>query len=72
MTRIRRGWCKFRYLVPLLTSRGLPLGAKSRLYSVCVRSVMLYGSETWPVQEEDVITLERGDASMVRWMCSVQ
>ena len=37
---------KFRDFVPLFASRGLPLEAKGRLYSMCVRSVMLYGSET--------------------------
>ena len=31
------------------------LKTESRLYSACVRSVMLYASETWPVNEEDVI-----------------
>ena len=48
-TRIRSGSCKFKDLMPLLASGDLPLGAKGRLYSTCVGSVMLYGSETWPV-----------------------
>ena len=39
---------KFRYLLPLLTSRGLPFGATGRLYSTCVSSVILFGSDTWP------------------------
>ena len=63
---LRSGWCKFRYLVPLLAGRGFPLEAKGRLYSACVQSVMLYGSETWPVKEENVIRLERNDVWMVR------
>ena len=33
ITRIRSGRSKFRDLVPLLASKGLPLGAKDRLYS---------------------------------------
>ena len=33
ITRIRSRWCKFRDLVPLIVSRGLPLGAKGRRYS---------------------------------------
>ena len=57
--------------MPLLASRGLPLGAKDKLYSACVLSVMLYGNETWPVKEEDVNRLERNDVKMVRWMCKV-
>ena len=46
ITRIRNEWCKFRDLVTLLATRGLPLGEKGRLYSACARSVMLYGTET--------------------------
>lgn len=46
MTNIRSGWIMYRDLVPLLTSRGLPLGANGRLYSALLRSVILHGSET--------------------------
>ena len=67
--RIRSGWNRFRELVPLLASKGLSLAAKGRLYQACVRSVMLYASETWPLKEEDLTRLERNDASMIRWMC---
>ena len=35
-----------RNLMPLLASRGLPFGAKGKLYSACLRTVMLSGSET--------------------------
>ena len=69
--RIRSGWSKFTVLVSLLSSRGLHLRPKGRLYSACVRSVTLRGSENWPVKEEDVIRRERNDARMVRWMCYV-
>ena len=72
ITRIKSGWCKFRGLVHLLASRGLPSGAKGRLCFVCVLSLMLYGSETWPVKEEDVVRPERNDESMVRWMGNVR
>ena len=67
--RIKSGQNKFRDFVLLLASRGLPLGAKGRLYSGCVGRVMLYGSETQPVKEEDMIKLEVNDARMFRWMC---
>ena len=33
---------------------------------------MLYGSETWPVKEQDVVRLERIDARMVIWMYNVR
>ena len=44
----------------------MPLGTKGRLYSVCVRSVMLHERKNWPVKKEDVIRLERNVAKMVR------
>jgi len=48
--RIRIGWNKFRQLVPLLANRDISLIRRGRLYSSCVQSSMLYGSEIWPVR----------------------
>ena len=50
----------------------MALGAKSRLHSACVCSLILYGGETWPVQEQDVIRLERNDARILRQMYNVK
>jgi len=33
---------------------------------------MLHGSETWPVRKENVVTLQRAEMRMVRWMCGVK
>ena len=52
-TRIRIGWNKFRQLVPLLTIKDISLTVRGRLYSSCVQSSMLHGSETWPVRKEN-------------------
>ena len=49
-TRIQIGWNKFRQLVPLLTNKDITLIVRGRLYSSCVRSGMLHGSETWPIR----------------------
>jgi len=50
--RIRIGWNKFRQLEPLHTNSDISLISRGRLYSSCVRSSMLHGSETWPVRKE--------------------
>ena len=71
IARVRSGWSKFRELLPLLASRALPLSTKGRVYQACVRSVMMYGSETWPVRAEDMCCMERNDMRMIRWMCNV-
>jgi len=44
--RIRIGWNKFRQLIPLLTNKDISLIMTGRLYSGCVQSSMLHGSET--------------------------
>ena len=67
--RIRIGWNKFRQLVPLLTDKDVSLIMRGRLYSSCVRSSMLHGSETWPVRKENVAALQRAEMRMVTWMC---
>jgi len=70
--RIRIGWNKFRQLVPLLTNRDISLVRRARLYSSCVQSNVLHGSETWPVRKENEVTLQRAEMRMVRWMCNVK
>jgi len=36
-----------------------------------VQSVMVYGSQTWPIRVEEKQHLKRAERMMVRWMCSV-
>ena len=70
--RIRIGWNKFRQLVPLLTNKDVSLIMRGRLYSSCVRSSMLHGSETWPVTKVNVVTHQRAEMRMVRSMCGIK
>jgi len=59
--RIQIGWNKFRQLIPLLTSRDISLIMRGRLYSSCVRSSMLHGSETWPARKENEVALQQAE-----------
>jgi hypothetical protein len=70
-SRINLAWSKFRQLCPILTVRGASLHMKGKIYCACVRSVMVYGSATWPLKVEDKMRLERAENMMVRWMCGV-
>ena len=45
--RIRAAWGKFRQLLPLLTSCGLSLHTRGKIYSTYIRPVLLYSSESW-------------------------
>jgi len=71
-TRIRIGWNKFRQLVPLLTNKDMSLIVRGRLYSSCVQSSILHGSETWPVRKENEVALQRAEMRMGRWMCGIK
>ena len=44
---------------------------KGKTYRVCVQRVLVYGSETWPMNEDDMQRLVRTENSMVRWMSGV-
>jgi len=71
-TRFRTGWNKFRQLVPLLANKDISLVVRGRLYSSCVQSSMLYGSETWPVRKKNEVVGQQAEMRMVRWMCGVK
>ena len=45
---------------------------RGSLYSSCVQSSVLHGSETWPVRKENDVALQRAEMRMVRWMCNVK
>ena len=66
--RIRNRWNKFRQLVILLTNKDVSLIMRGKLYSSCVRSSMLHGSETWPVRKENEVALQRAELRMARQM----
>ena len=69
--RIRNGWMKFRALLPFLTSRAPPFEMKGRLYASCVRSSMVYGSETRPLLVDVGLKFEKAEMQMIRWMCGI-
>ena len=70
--RCKAAWGKFRELLPLLTNRHLPLTTRGRVYSACIRSVMLYGTETWATSASTLHRLRRNDRAMMRWICRVK
>ena len=70
--RIQIRWNKFRQFALLLTSRDISLIMRGRLYSSCVRSSMLHGSETWPVRKENEVALQRAKMRVLRWICNVK
>jgi len=57
----------FEYL-PILTGKGFSLKLKDKVYMSCVRSCLIYGSETWPMKVEHEAELDGNEVSMLRWM----
>ena len=45
---------------------------RGKVYKSCVRSVMLYGSETWGTKDTDLLQLQRNDRAMIRWICGTK
>ena len=48
------------------------LRMKGIVYRCCVRSAMLYGSETWCLRENKMAILKRTERAMMRSMCGVK
>ena len=67
--RVRIGWMKFRECEELLHGR-FSLIMKEMVYRSCIRSAMLYGSETWCLRETEMGIL-RTEKAMARSMCGV-
>ena len=72
VTRCKCAWGKFRQLPPLLTNHNVPLVTRGRVYSTCVRSVMLHAAETWAMTAATLNPLRRNDRAMIRWICNVK
>ena len=69
--RVICAWAKVKELSPILTVRGTSYRVKGRIYSACVQSVLIYGTETWAMKADDLRSLERTEHTMVRWMCGL-
>ena len=48
--RVRAAWKNFHSLLPVLTNSGISLKVRGHAYNACIRSVLLYASETWAVK----------------------
>ena len=71
ITRCKCAWGKFRKLLPL-TNRQVPLLTRGKVYSSCVRSVMLHAAETWVMKANTLNRLRRNGRAMIRWICNVK
>ena len=66
--RVRFGWAKFREVGEILHGRKFSFRTKGLVYKTCVRSAMLYGSETWCLRQQELLILTRAERAMMRAM----
>ena len=66
-TRGRIGWVKFRECRELLNSKRFSLKLKGMVYRSCVRSAMLYESETRCLREIEMAILRRTKRAINVW-----
>ena len=67
--RVRISWVRFRKCGEFLLGNRFPLKMKGKIYRCCVRSAILYGSETWCLKENEKAILRRTKRAMVRVTC---
>ena len=69
--RVGAAWRKWKEIASLLVNRGIPLHHRGRVYESCIRSVMLYGEETWELAARLEGILLSCDRRMLRHMAGV-
>jgi hypothetical protein len=52
--RIRADWKKFKELSGVMFGRKWSLKLKGKVYKTCVKTAMVYGSETWVMRKAEV------------------
>jgi len=70
--RVRSAWKKFCEYLPILSRTGFSLKLKGKVYATCVRSCLMHGSETWPMNVQHELKMNRTEINMIRWMCGVK
>jgi len=56
----------------LITNRSVPLKIRGSVYESCVRSIILYGAETWALTGKLEDILKSCDSRMLRYMARVR
>ena len=63
--------CRWREIASLLVNRAIPLKYRGRVYDACVRSVLLYVSENWPMTDRVQSIVNSCDRRLLRYMAGV-
>ena len=70
--RIAAAWKKWREIAGILVNRNIPIKNRIRMYQACIRPVLLYGGETWPITKRLEQLLRSCDSRMLRYMANIR
>ena len=70
--RVALAWDRWREISGLLVNRSIDLESRGKIYEACVRSVLLYGSETWAMTNRLMDVLNSCDRRMLRYIAGVK
>ena len=56
----------------MLYGKGFLLRPNGKVYQRCVQSAVPYGSETWCMNDKEVVVLKRAKKAELRAMCEVK
>ena len=70
-SRVATAWSKWREIAGLLCNRRIPLRNRSQVYTTCIRSVLLYGAESWPLTQRMENCIRSCDRRMLRLLSGV-
>ena len=65
--RVSAAWEEWRIMASLLTDKRILLRTRRSVYKNCIRSVMLYGSDTWAMTKKDEDIMTKCDRRMLRY-----
>ena len=69
--RVSQAWLKWREISSLLCNPNVLITKRAMVYQACIRSVLLYAAETWPLTQRLTNMLQCCDRRMLRRMCGV-
>ena len=55
-----------------MTNKGIPLKYMAHVYGMCIRSVLIYGAESWPLTLKLAELLRGVDRRMLRYMAKIR
>ena len=70
-SRVATAWTKWREISGLLGNRRIPLKNRVHIYTACIRSVLLYGAESWPLTQRLEQCIQSCDRRMLRFLAGV-